>query len=389
MKRNRLYTALFIVLLLLMTVFGKSVLPLLLIAAMVLLMAVSLFLAFLFSRHVTVNVAVETLSEKEKVLSGQITLKNDGPFPFPFFGTAVTFRNLLTGETEQKTVFHVLAAKGETRFPLSFSSRYCGKVRVAVDKLLFSDFFGVFSFSCPCEAAAESLILPEMFPVEITVVKSGVTEPECDKFSPYRSGDDPSETFAIRDYEPGDPLRSIHWKLTGKFDRLVIREASLPVNESVLLLFERMLPKEKASSAPAVRAALGEIVVSVSQKLTEMNIAHTLGWLSSAGGAFVGHRVDSEESFQLMLAEILSVSEMTGAENTIEGYIKSTLRGSYSNILYVSAVSPDNLFLLPKDVKKTVILCGDGDTQAALSDEAALYGVTPENYETALYPLLI
>ena len=47
-----------------------------------------------------------------------------------------------------------------------------------------------------------------------------------------------------------------------------------------------------------------------------MKIAHTVGWLSAGSGAFAGHRVDSEETFQLLLTEILSVSELEGTEKS-------------------------------------------------------------------------
>ena len=389
MRKNRILAGGIIAALLLLTVFGESVLPLLLLGAMALTAAVSLVLALYFSRFVTAEAETDSLAEKNAALHGAVTVKNDSRFPFLFLGTDTETRNLLTGEVTAATLFRPLPPGAAVRNEVSFASAYCGKTRLTVRKLVFCDFFGVFRFSRPVGVSSEALILPELIPLGVTVVKNGVTEPECDRFSPYRSGDDPSETFAIRDYEPGDPLRSVHWKLTGKFDRLVIREASLPVNESVLILFERIRPKGKAKPSPAARNALGEIAVSLSRELTEMKIAHTVGWLTAGSGAFVGHRVDSEETFQLLLAETLSVSELEGTENTIEGYVRTRNGGGYSNIIYITSVLPENLFLLPPTAKKTVIFCGVGEGDAAVSGEADLYGVTPENYETALCPLMI
>ena len=53
-----------------------------------------------------------------------------------------------------------------------------------------------------------------------------------------RLGDDPGETYDIRSYMPGDNIRQIHWKLTGKLDDVMIREKSYPVDDTVLLLAE-------------------------------------------------------------------------------------------------------------------------------------------------------
>ena len=41
-----------------------------------------------------------------------------------------------------------------------------------------------------------------------------------------RKGNDPSEIFDIREYVPGDDIRSIHWKLSSKTDTLILKEAS-------------------------------------------------------------------------------------------------------------------------------------------------------------------
>lgn len=38
-----------------------------------------------------------------------------------------------------------------------------------------------------------------------------------------RKGNDPSEIFDIKDYTPGDDLRFVHWKLSGKADHLIMR----------------------------------------------------------------------------------------------------------------------------------------------------------------------
>ena len=46
-------------------------------------------------------------------------------------------------------------------------------------------------------------------------------------------------------YQEGDSIRQIHWKLTGKLDKMMIRQRSFPVDDTVLILAEPYL-KEKA-----------------------------------------------------------------------------------------------------------------------------------------------
>ena len=78
---------------------------------------------------------------------------------------------------------------------------------------------------------------------------------ESFRYSGSRPGDDPGETYDIREYRSGDSIRQIHWKLSGKLDDIMIREKSFPVDDTVLILAEPYL-KEKA---PAVAQTLGEV----------------------------------------------------------------------------------------------------------------------------------
>lgn len=388
MKANIICTAVGAVLLLVLAVFSQSLMPLLLMVAFLLLVAGSLCVQRLGAASLSASFEMEELAEKNQSLKGQLIVYNRGRIPFPVVRAIVETNNLLTGEKTVTPVPVGIGPRGAATSTLTFSSAYCGRLKVSVSKLKIYDFFGLVSLPVKVEGKKKALILPELYCPDVVVAKSGVTEPECDSFSPYKAGNDPSETFAIRDYEPGDSLRSVHWKLTGKFDRLVVRESSLPMNESVLILFERMKKDDEAFAAPEVRNAMGQILLSLSNQLAEMNLAHTIGWLRAENGTFIGHRVDSEESFQLVMAEVLSVSEISGEDDTVEGFLKTNDHDSYSNIVYVTAHSSEHLSLLPLMARKTMILCGKEETDIDLVD-GTVYTVTPDNYETALYEILI
>jgi len=59
---------------------------------------------------------------------------------------------------------------------------------------------------------------------------------ENDGLLQNRKGTDYSEIFDLRDYRSGDDVRAIHWKLSGKLDRLVVKEASDPTRYQVVLM---------------------------------------------------------------------------------------------------------------------------------------------------------
>ena len=47
-----------------------------------------------------------------------------------------------------------------------------------------------------------------------------------------------SEFHENREYRPGDSVRDIHWKLSGKTDKLIVRQAMEPVQRRLVLAVE-------------------------------------------------------------------------------------------------------------------------------------------------------
>ncbi len=80
---------------------------------------------------------------------------------------------------------------------------------------------------------------------------------DSDEYSMRKAGYDPSETFAIREYQPGDRIRQIHWKLTEKFDSLMVRDYGLPIQNTVLLLLETGSPGRRSRTGLSGRLGGG------------------------------------------------------------------------------------------------------------------------------------
>ena len=51
---------------------------------------------------------------------------------------------------------------------------------------------------------------------------------DSDIYDDLRPGYDPSELFDVREFQNGDRLQSVHWKLSARTDELMVKENSLP-----------------------------------------------------------------------------------------------------------------------------------------------------------------
>ena len=88
---------------------------------------------------------------------------------------------------------------------------------------------GLFSIYVPVRLRAAVLILPApVKPPRIVSLPRGVV------LRPKRGGGF-SEDHDMRQYRHGDPIRSVHWKLSAKHDELIVREPLAPPPQSRLV----------------------------------------------------------------------------------------------------------------------------------------------------------
>ena len=202
-----------------------------------LLLACSLVLPFLSglltgksAKHLTAEVNVSAGGEKNAALDGTLLLKNKSLISAGRLVCTIRCENLLTGEIETSELPAAVPAKGQAQVGFSLKSRHAGRIRVTLEAVRSVDPFGLFSFAAPMagEASAVTLVEPQSFGLEIQIAYGESANMDSDEYSMKKAGYDPSETFAIREYRPGDRIRQIHWKLTEKFDNLMVRDYGLP-----------------------------------------------------------------------------------------------------------------------------------------------------------------
>lgn len=192
--------------------------------------------------------------------------------PLPVLRAECTLRlvNSFSGGEKMQMLSLRLAGGKEEQFALPFPASHCGLVTVCVASLRFFDPFGIFALRVRGSWAEECLVLPHHLPMEVFLREDLSILPDSDRYSMTKSGSDPSETFRIREYIPGDSLKSIHWKLSQKTDELLVREYGLPVVSRALLLLEGAGLREDTADAAA------ELLFTVSDALRSQGICHTV-----------------------------------------------------------------------------------------------------------------
>ena len=212
------------------------------------------------------------------------------------------------------------------------------------------------------KAWARLTVLPELFSCQVTL---SPTPALAEDSSLSRRGDDPSEVFQLREYQQGDDVRRIHWKLSSKLDKLILRESSQTVDRSLLVYWDK-----RFSCTPAQMDAMAEITASVCQGLCDSGISFDLGWTEAEE-----QELRSIAGEDQLLQTIPALVTQAGKENCPELETES-----YGQVLYITAQPPQR----EMGGAVHILLCA-AQPETGTGDLTC----TPENYQETLERLAI
>ena len=207
--------------------------------------------------------------------------------------------NLLTGETSENLL--VFTGKDPVRFTLA--GEHCGTLEVRLADAAVSDWFGLWSF--PVSDIEEKIVtvLPDLYPVQITDTdRPGNRTADLREQLLKRSSD--SSVFGdVREYVPGDPVRQIHWKLSEKTDKVLIREQAHSSEKNIRLLLDIF----GSNALPERISETVEAMLSASLSLAGEGYGHVICLPDVGKNGWTFAEVGSEQEFRAMQEAVLSL----------------------------------------------------------------------------------
>ena len=220
----------------------------------------SVLCAYLCSRKAVFSLDVPRHGEKGAPLVCHLCAP---PLPLCEGRAELRLQNAFTREEARAA-----AVVGEA---VSLSVSHCGLLTVTAENAEIRDLFGLCRFPVSSGAPQTVPVWPTVFPAQVTLDCAAPQTREDSRLSSVRRGGDFTETQAVRPYHPGDPVRQIHWKLSAKMGKTMLREAGAPLTGDVLLALA-VFPDE-APDPDALEASLCGLL-SASQSLLAQGVAH-------------------------------------------------------------------------------------------------------------------
>lgn len=215
-------------------------------------------------------------------------------------------QNIFSGyTTKQKVAWLPQENEAHT---VEFATDVCGATTCSVQKLKILDLMGLFALPLPACQPIQALVLPApvLPPARLPVTPAWHGTPTGHAGVQTAPGA-LREYLDIREYREGDLLQDIHWKLSAKQDKLIVRESAAPAGNTLPVCFAY-------GGSPQAMCRVLCRLQGLSSTLLQADMPHTIVWQPPGQGPrqyFIAYPND----YTLFLHTLLNQPLPTSATN--------------------------------------------------------------------------
>ncbi len=167
-------------------------------------------------------------TEKDRPLEYEIRILNSSFLSFPFVEAVLSEPGTNSQRCTKKKMILSLVPYGGYNVKKTVSFKYRGLYEIGVDSLYISDLFRFFAIRADMENYTAVSVFPRRMAIVDDRGRSDTDVPSAKQRNDITA--EKTEVADIRDYVPGDSIRSIHWKLSSKTQDIKVRQYSSAEN---------------------------------------------------------------------------------------------------------------------------------------------------------------
>ena len=166
------------------------------------------------------------------------------------------------------------------------NTEYSGIALLDFTESAVYDFLGLFRFKIKDAISKEILVLP------IKTLPDSVPNPRCLAEISKKTVRGPADEYDIREYREGDGLNRIHWKVSAKTDKLMVKEGLEPVKRKNAVSLDLKGTREELESV------FGQLIW-VADELFDSGNSFNLYWKNKIENAYI---YDKESLYSALYA---------------------------------------------------------------------------------------
>lgn len=250
----------------------------------ILMLVISLLLSLICLFWIKKGIVIASSSSNREVLRGldvpmNISVTNRTHLICPKAQAKIFIKNLFGDTDSEETITFTLASKNQASFNFDLDMNHIGIYEVGIHDMLIYDFFGIFKMKVPIEEVMEVSVMPRISDIdELEESSKAFVESSQETRMTVTNGMD---YVGVREYELGDPMKQIHWKLSahslGYMTKL--QESNRELEFSVILDFVSIEEKNQ-EILMNINDALIETSFSILDHLSKKYTSYSLIYYS-------------------------------------------------------------------------------------------------------------
>lgn len=349
------------------------------------LIAIPIFLliSLLITKHnISVSMSVASHAvQKNQSFPVQIKINNSSIFPVGKAEASIEYCNLFNNENVNFVLHMPIQARNEQSTVFQLNSKFCGVVKIRCTGITIFDPLKLFKFKVGKNIDVNVAVMPECHEISGLVVYSDKVNDESNVYSEYKPGDDPSQIFDLRSYNPGDKLNRIHWKLSSKKDEFIVKDYSLPIDVPCLI-FVDMSSSGDDNTKLTVFDTMIESLLSLSTFLIENEKNHTIVFYNLKNKSFSEFTISDTDSLAICVRNLIFSLENKELCLPYTAYFSEKPNLSLSSFVYISTSAKEDVlnFIedeIDADYKNVLIAVSESEDCAKLMDSNSNVVITP------------
>lgn len=310
-----------------------------------------------------------------------MNIANRSIFPVGKAEAHIEYSNVFNNQKNNFVLYMPVQAHNEQNVVFHINSRFCGILNIRCVKLCIYDPLRLFRFTIKKANSITAAVMPEGHEINGSVVYSDRANDESCVFSEHKPGDDPSEVFDLRGYNPGDKLNRIHWKLSSKKDEFIVKDYSLPIDIPCTLFIDLRCTDTSAFMLPVFDTMI-EALVSISQFMLENERLHTIVYYNFRTGSFIEKQVTDADSLSAAIHDLILSLDKSDLCVPAENYIIEHDTFSLSSFVFITS-DADNKAIgyidenVDADIKNAIVVVKSAEEASAVNDMYADVNVIP------------
>ena len=307
-------------------------------------------LPLLFKPRLKIELSIPASVAKEQMVKCTLRIKNERIFPVLGIDILASCYNVRTAHNEENKTRISLLSKQSKQLEFDLRTPHCGLLLITMSADSCGDLFNLHRKKLSLSVTKEMTALPTLFSPDISMGDQAMPMSDSEVYSTEKPGSDPGEIFGIREYIPGDAIRQIHWKLSEKCDKTMIREFGLQIANDVLLLLET-----SGAESPDETDCITEIYASLCKTFSDEGVLFQTAWRDNESDSLIMQMISSPSDFPSVLSQLLCLPPKNEG-SVAERFWAQEGKCKFSHVVIVGGRIPSGLNELYNDNRITVLM---------------------------------